>query len=313
MPPLHLTLATSRVQIKMIDSTVHIPVMTQEVMKYLRPETNQNFIDATLGGCGHATSILKENSPGGRVLAIDADINAISNGRSILKEFGNRIVLAHSNLASMQSVVNETNFPAVDGVLMDLGISSHQLSDANRGFSFKLDGPLDMRMDQSTGKPASEVIKHTPEKQLADLLFNLGGERNSRRIARAIVRERSRTSIASTLTLANLIIRTVGFKNRRLHPATKTFQALRIHVNNEIDNLETGISEALKVCCRGARIVVISFHSLEDGKVKRIFRAAAKDGLLDILTPRPVRPCPTEIASNPRCRSARLRAARMAT
>ncbi len=296
----------------MIDSSIHIPVMTREVMQYLSPQNDQNFIDATLGGCGHTTSILNANSPSGRILAIDTDINAITNGRSVLREFGNRIVLAHGNLASMQSVVNETGFPPVDGVLMDLGVSSHQLSDATRGFSFKLDGPLDMRMDQSTGKPASEVIKYTPEKQLADLLFNLGGERNSRRIARAIVRERSQTSITSTLTLANLIIRTVGFKNRRLHPATKTFQALRIHVNNELDNLEAGIYGALKVCCRGARIVVISFHSLEDGKVKRIFRAASKAGLLEILTPRPVRPCPTEIASNPRCRSARLRAARTA-
>jgi 16S rRNA (cytosine1402-N4)-methyltransferase len=296
----------------------HVPVLHEEVLAWLQPRPDGRYIDATLGGGGHARGILAASAPNGRLLGLDADPEAIAFARDILRPFGERVVLKAANARHLGAIAPPLGFSHVDGVLLDLGLSSRQLADAERGFSFSQDGPLDMRLDCSQGQKAADLVNHLPETELADLLWRYGEERNSRRIARAIVAARPLTT---TGQLADLVAQTVG-RREKIHPATRTFQALRIAVNDELGALDQALPQARDLLRPGGRLAVIAFHSLEDRLVKRFYQRESRDCLcppevlvcvcehqatLRVLTSKPVRPTADEIARNPRSRSARLR------
>jgi len=298
----------------------HVPVLYEEVLVWLQPRPGGRYIDATLGAGGHASGILMASNPSGRLLGLDADPEAIAFVGEILRPYGDRVVLKRANARQLGTIAPLLGFGQADGVLMDLGLSSRQLADAERGFSFSQDGPLDMRMNCGQGQNAADLVNHLPEAELADLLWRYGEERNSRRIAKAIVAARP---LASTGQLADLVARTVG-RREKIHPATRTFQALRIAVNDELQALSEALPQACNLLRSGGRLAVIAFHSLEDRLVKRFYRRESRDCLcppevpvcvcehratLKVLTPRPVRPTDDEIAQNPRSRSARLRVA----
>jgi len=316
--------------------TQHVPVMLEEVLKYLQPEPGGHYIDGTLGGGGHTEVILERSAPDGKVLGIDTDLQALARVRKRLAEAvsSGRLVLAHGNFAELARIVDEAGFVSIQGILLDVGFSSHQMDSAERGFSFSVDGPLDMRLDQSQGMSAADLVNSASEKELADLLWRYGEEKRSRQIARRIVRERSKGAIMRTAQLAQLAAAGVPYKPGAIHPATKTFQALRITVNHELDALEAVLPQMLDVLSakgneekdgkRGGRMVVISFHSLEDRIVKEFMRLEARDCIcppqvpvcvcdhkarLRLLTAKPVIPTAQEVIANPRARSAKLRAA----
>ncbi len=273
-----------------------------------------------MGGGGHAHGVLVASAPDGELLGIDADPMAVALAGEQLAEFGNRITLVQGNFADLEEIALEHGFCPVDGVLLDLGLSSMQLEAAGRGFSFQLDGPLDMRFGPSQMTTAADLVNTLSVEELADILFRYGEEPRSRRIARAIVAERP---INTTKELAALVERTVG-RRRRLHPATRTFQALRMVVNEELECLAEALPQALRLLVPGGRLAIISFHSLEDRLVKQFFRNEARDCLcppevpictcdhraaLGIVTKKPIRPSAEEVAANPRSRSAKLRIA----
>jgi 16S rRNA (cytosine1402-N4)-methyltransferase len=298
----------------------HIPVLYDEVLAGLQVRSQGLYIDATLGAGGHAAGILRASAPDGQLLGLDADPEAVSFARQALRRFGDRVILQAANFRSLKAVAATLGFEPVDGVLMDLGLSSRQLANAGRGFSFSADGPLDMRLDPSRGQRAADLVNHLPEAKLAELLWLYGEERRSRRIARAIVAARP---VTSTSELAGLVLHTVG-RWGRIHPATRTFQALRIAVNDELASLAQTLPQARDLLRPGGRLAVVSFHSLEDRLVKRFCQEEARDCLcppeipvcvcqhratLRIITRKPIRPGDREIARNPRSRSARLRIA----
>jgi len=274
---------------------MHTPVMVSEVVAVLRPSPGEWFVDATIGLGGHSEALLERLQPGGRLLGLDCDVEALEHTRTRLRRFGDAVALVHGNFRDLATHVAAWGRRA-DGALFDLGVSSHQLASAARGFSFSLEGPLDMRMDTSGGMTAGER-----------LLREFGQERYARRIARAIVENRRR--LKTTGDLARLVERVVPRRERRIHPATRTFQALRIAVNDELGALDQALGCLPRWLAPGGRVAVISFHSLEDRIVKRKFRDFAAAGELVVLTPKPLRPRPEEVAANPRARSARLRAA----
>jgi 16S rRNA (cytosine1402-N4)-methyltransferase len=258
------------------------------------------------------------------VLALDRDPAAIERGATLAAESGGRLVVRHGDFGDLASVARAEGFAPIDGLLLDLGVSSFQLDQAERGFSFQADGPLDMRMDPTGGRPASALVNELPEGELADLIYQYGEERASRRIARSIVQARARAPLRTTGDLARAVIAAVGRPPGGLHPATRTFQALRIAVNDELGALERALAGALEVVRPGGRIVVISFHSLEDRIVKQFFRREATDCLcppslpvcqcghtaqLRIITKHPITPTAAEAAANPRSRSAKMRVA----
>ena len=304
-----------------LEVTRHEPVMVREVLHYLRPHPGGAYIDATVGGGGHAEAILQASAPDGRLLGLDADPEAIERSHRRLHRFGHRVTLVHAHFDHLEEVASRAGFVPADGVLMDLGISSDQLEEGERGFSFLRPGPLDMRMDPSLPRTAADLVNTLSERELARLIRTYGEERYARRIARAIVAHRP---LHTTTELAELIARVVPRRRgQRLHPATRTFQALRIAVNDELGALERALPQALRVLRSGGRLVVITFHSLEDRIVKQFFRREAQDCLcpphqpvctcghtaqVRILTRKPVTPSPEEIARNPRARSAKLRA-----
>ncbi|HEX6817267.1 MAG TPA: 16S rRNA (cytosine(1402)-N(4))-methyltransferase RsmH [Ktedonobacterales bacterium] len=307
-------------------ATVHVPVMPEEVVFWLAPHPRGRYIDGTLGGAGHTSLILRDSAPDGRVLAIDADERAIDRARARLGEAvqSGRLVLVHGNFARLGEFVREADFAPVDGVLLDLGLSSDQLADRERGFSFSADAPLDMRFDTSRGQSAADLVNLLEEAELADILFRYGEERRSRQIARRLMEARARTPITRTSVLARLIASVVHGRPGGIHPATRTFQALRIAVNEELASLEEALPAALEVLRPGGRIVVISFHSLEDRIAKRYFQAeergcicppelpacvCGREPRLRILTRHPVVAAEAEVAANPRARSAKLRVA----
>ncbi len=293
------------------DRTIHVPVMTTELVAHLRPARECKYVDATAGAGGHTEAILRASDPDGRVLCLDADPDAVQRLEQTLQPFRDRTLCRPGNFAHVATLATDAGFSDVAGIVFDLGFSSLQIDDSARGFSFQLDGPLDMRYDRSSGPTAADLVARTPQKQLADIIFEYGDERRSRRIAREIVDRRSRSPITTTTDLAGIVARAHGGRRARIHPATRTFQALRIYVNQELDNLQSGLAGALELLAGGGRIVVISFHSLEDRIVKNFFRDHARAGRLEILTPKPLRPGANESSSNPRSRSARLRAARL--
>ena len=285
--------------------------MQSEVLFWLGPKEGDTFLDCTVGYCGHAERILEASAPDGIVIGIDRDLRAIEEGRKRLERFGVRAVLIKGHFMELKRLLAERGISSVQGALFDLGVSSPQIDDPSRGFSFQAGGPLDMRMDQSAGVTAAEIVNRTNEVDLANMIYEFGEERYSRRIARAIVRARANQPFETTNELASIVEAAVPahYCRGRIHCATRTFQALRIAVNQELEHLEPALRDAADVLAPGGRLCVISFHSLEDRIVKHTFRAlsAEADGEMEVLTKRPQVPTDEEIYRNPRSRSAKLR------
>ena len=289
----------------------HSPVMPSEVLYWLLGDGRKIFLDCTVGYSGHAEKLLEGSGPDGRLVGLDRDRSAIEASRQRLLRFGARAILIHGHFMELKQHLSEHGLSQVDGIIFDLGVSSPQLDEPARGFSFQQDGPLDMRMDQSIGGTAADLINRWPEAQLADAIFQFGEERFSRRIARAIVRARERHPLGTTKELVSVIEGAVpaNYRHGRLHCATRTFQALRISVNQELDCLESALRDAVDVLSPGGRLCVISFHSLEDRIVKHTFRALSgkEDPALVVLTKKPQVSTREESDRNPRSRSAKLR------
>lgn len=286
----------------MSEDRSHIPVLFHAVIDILTPHSNGQYIDATVGAGGHAAGIAERSAPSGRVLGIDADPHALAMAANRLAPFGDRIVLRHSNFSHLQEVAAASGFLPADGIVLDLGLSSMQLADEKRGFSFVRGGPLDMRFNPDDLETAADLVNTLSEKELADLIFEYGEEHASRRIARAIVAARP---IVTADQLAAVIEQAIG-RHGRIHPATRTFQALRIAVNRELEVLREVLPQTVAALAPQGRVVIITFHSLEDRIVKNFFRESTE---LRVLTKHPIRPTREEIVSNPRSRSAKLRAA----
>ncbi|MCY4131921.1 MAG: 16S rRNA (cytosine(1402)-N(4))-methyltransferase RsmH [Nitrospira sp.] len=288
----------------------HVPVLLDEVLTWLRPRKQGCYLDCTIGMGGTAEQILKVSAPDGILIGIDRDPQAIAHAQTRLQAYGSRIQLFCENFQRVKSVMNIANGERADGILFDLGVSSAQLDQPERGLSFQQDGPLDMRMNPTYGHTAEDLVNTLPETQLARIIHEFGEERYSRRIARAIVRVRRQSSLRSTLDLSRVIRESVprSYRSGRLHPATRTFQAFRMAVNDELGSLQTGLDEAIDVLAPGGRLCVISFHSLEDRVVKQTFRRLAQTpDQWTILTKKPVSPSLQERRANPRARSAKLR------
>lgn len=289
----------------------HSPVMPSEVLYWLLGDGRKIFLDCTVGYSGHAEKLLEGSGPDGRLVGLDRDRSAIEASRQRLSRFGTRAILMHGHFMELKQHLSEQGLAQVDGIVFDLGVSSPQLDEPARGFSFQQDGPLDMRMDQSIDGTAADLINRWPEAQLADAIFQFGEERFSRRIARAIVRARERHPLGTTKELVSVIEGAVpaNYRHGRLHCATRTFQALRISVNQELDCLESALRDAVDVLSPGGRVCVISFHSLEDRIVKHTFRALSgkEDTALVVLTKKPQVSTREESDRNPRSRSAKLR------
>ena len=289
---------------------LHEPVMTREVLAFLRPEKGGIFVDCTVGMGGHALALLEAGAS--KVIGLDRDPAALRIAAATLGKYGERIELVHSDYRAIASVLEARGIDRVDGALTDMGMSSYQLEAEGRGFSFQRNDPLDMRMDTTTGETAADLLRTADEPEIADAIYTFGEERFSRRIARAIVQARDAAPVETTAQLAALVRRAVprhGFS--RIDPATRTFQALRIWVNRELENVDEFLRALAQRLKTGARLVVITFHSLEDRIVKHTLRALApREGAsLRILTKKPVTPQSDELARNHRARSAKLRAA----
>ncbi len=288
----------------------HLPVLAGTVIEYLDPHPNGIYVDCTLGGGGHALKILERSAPTGRLVGIDRDGEAIEEARKSLKPYEGRTTIIHGNFSDLRELLMGLNIGEVDGILLDLGVSYHQLASGNRGFSFQWEGPLDMRMDQTQGEPASKLVNTLPHGELEAILRRYGEGRWARRIAKAIVRHRQKAPINTTAQLRDIISSAILKPPRRIHPATRAFQAIRIAVNDELNSLQRAIRNGIPLLKRGGRLCVISFHSLEDRIVKDTFRHYEKAlGLIAIITKKPISPSKGEISGNPRARSARLRVA----
>ena len=302
----------------------HKPVLLDEVIGYLRCTPGKFFVDGTVGGGGHARAILEKTAPDGRLIGIDWDEKALVKARSNLQSYEERFVLVRENFASIGSVLTRLHVQEVDGILLDLGLSSFQVDEAERGFSFNLAGPLDMRMDTREKSTAAHLVNTLSEEELAEIIRNFGEERWHRRIARHIVRARNEQAIETTDRLARVVYRAIpaGKRDRQRHPATRTFQALRLAVNRELDHLKSFLQGALSWLRPGGRLAIISFHSLEDRLVKQTFAKWARScrcpvglpicecegqPLALLVTKKPVVPGKLEIKANPRARSGRLR------
>jgi 16S rRNA (cytosine1402-N4)-methyltransferase len=290
--------------------------MRDEVVQFLAPRPSGIYCDATVGYGGHARAILEASAPDGRLVGVDRDPEAIAAATESLRGFGDRVTLVHAPFSRLREVLQEARALPLDGCLIDLGVSSPQLDRPERGFSFRHQGPLDMRMDPTVGETAAEFLRRVSPEQLEAVLRDLGEERYAGRLARAIVAARDREDLSTTSALAALVARAVPTHERRKDPATRTFQALRIAVNGELGELERFLADAPGCLRPGGRLVVIAFHSLEDRMVKRRLRALAGvsgappgDPPLRLLTKHVVTPADEERARNPRARSARLRAA----
>jgi len=303
----------------------HIPVLLHETLSWLDPQPGGRYVDATVGLGGHAAEILARATPGGRLLAIDRDPEALREARARLAAYGDRIMFAQARFDALDEIARREGFERVQGVLLDLGVSSLQLDAAERGFSFQQEGPLDMRMGPDASITAAEIVNRWPEDELARIIYTYGEERRSRRVARAIVAARP---LRTTRELADVVARAAGGGGRtavgRLHPATRTFQALRIAVNGELEALEAVLPQAAGLLAPGGRLAVIAFHSLEDRIVKQFMARESTDCIcpprqpyctcghratLTRLTRKPVRAREEEVSRNPRSRSARLRVA----
>lgn len=288
----------------------HQPVMVEEAVECLAPRPGQRVVDCTVGTGGHGLAILPHLMPSGRLIAVDCDAQALLAADKRLTEFTPHVEFVHENFRHLPQILRHLHLPKVDGVLADLGVSSLHLDQPDRGFSFQHEGPLDMRMDPRGTTTAASLLRRLPESELVHLLQTYGEERWARRIARRLVAVRHRTPIDTTTQLARLVAEAVPPQRgpRRIHPATRTFQALRIAVNEELASLEALVAALPKVLRSGGRAVIITFHSLEDRLVKQAFRRGAQAGLWKILTKKPLMPSEREVGENPRSRSAKLRA-----
>ncbi|MHC4599439.1 MAG: 16S rRNA (cytosine(1402)-N(4))-methyltransferase RsmH [Planctomycetota bacterium] len=286
---------------------LHVPVMMEEVLRLLSPRPGDRIVDATVGAAGHAAAILRAVGSEGRLMGVDLDPRALEEARPVLAETGFPFDLVHGNFADLPSLLSERT--PLDGVLLDLGVNSAQLEDPERGFSFLRDGPLDMRMDPGGPVTAESLVNELPEEALTRILSAFGEERYARRIARRICAARRGNPLKRTASLADIVSGAVP-RRGRFHPATRTFQAIRIAVNGEMENLDAALKALPEVLRSGGRAVVISFHSLEDRAVKRAFREGSREGAYELLTRKPLTPTREEIEANPRARSAKLRAVR---
>lgn len=296
---------------------IHIPVLQKEVIQYLDPKPNKNFIDTTLGKGGHTAGILERNGPKGKVLGIDRDPEIIRNLKlptvhtQEIRNLEKRIILACDNFANLKEIVQREKFKQVQGILFDLGMSSWHLEKSQRGFSFLKNEPLDMRYSPESPLTAAKIVNYWSRLELERILKEYGQERFSQKIVQKIIEARRIKVIKTTAQLVAIVREAVPvwYQNQKIHFATRTFQALRIAVNNELDNLKKALPQAVEILEKNGRLVVVSFHSLEDRIVKNFFREKSKEDLLKILTKKPVVPTPKEIRINPRSRSAKLRAA----
>jgi len=297
----------------------HLPVLYQEILNALLPQSPGLYVDGTIGAGGHAWGILENSAPEGRLLGLDVDPLALSITRDRLKKFEDRFTLVRASYLTLTDQIHALGWHEVNGILLDLGVSSMQINTAERGFSFLADGPLDMRLDPDQTQTAADLINHLSEEDLSKLIWEFGEERFSRRIARAIVQSRP---LKTTGELADLIRKTAGSHHDRIHPATRTFQAIRIALNGELSNLSSTLPQAISNLARGGRLAIISFHSLEDRIVKHTFQRESKDCIcppeqpvcicnhhasVKILTRHPLEAGEEELKVNPRARSARLR------
>lgn len=304
----------------------HIPVLLNEALEFLKPESGGIYMDGTLGLGGHTVEILKRSHPGGGVIGIDRDPEALKVAKERLQGFEDRVQIIHGNFADVGKIAEELGIKEVDGILLDLGVSSLQIDTGTRGFSFLRDAPLDMRMDTTGGITAADIVNSYSVEELQALLWGLGEEGYSRRIAKEIAKARETARIETTRELAQLVERVIPRKDwpKQIHPATKTFQALRIAVNDELGSLEQGLNDGINLLKEGGRFCVISFHSLEDRIVKNRFRnweepcicppslpvcRCGKVKMARVLTKKGIKATEDEIKSNPRARSARLRVA----
>ena len=289
---------------------MHIPVLQNEVLKYLDPKPNQNFIDATIGEGGHAISILERTSPNGKLLGIDWSPEIIENCKLKIQNVKKRITLVCDNFVNLKEIVKRERFLAVSGILFDLGMSSWHLEESGRGFSFLKNEPLDMRYSPQNPLTAEKIVNYWSKSEMEKILREYGEERFAKKIAEKIIEARQSKPIKTTSQLVEIIKKAVlsRYRHQKIHFATRTFQALRITVNDELNNLEKALPQTLEILKPGGRLVVISFHSLEDRIVKNFYRDSSPEKL-KILTKKPVRPQKEEIKINPRARSAKLRAA----
>jgi len=289
----------------------HVSVMKKEVLDYLNLSAGDCFVDCTIGLGGHCQLLKEKIGAGGKIIGIDRDRNALRNAEENLSSFSGQIHLIYDDFRNIDKILDSLGIVQVDGMLLDLGISSLQLDDPQRGFSIQGDGPLDMRMDQDRGLSAFDLINTLSQHEISLILKNFGQERMHNRIARYIVEARSRNPIISTKELKDIVLRAMprSFKRQKIHPATRTFQAFRIMVNRELESLEIALDKSIDYLRQGARICVISFHSLEDRIVKHKFRHFAKNKRLELIVKKPLRPEEFEVNQNPRARSARLRVA----
>lgn len=294
------------------DKMLHIPVMLKEVLDNLDLAPGKVIVDATIGTAGHSLGIVERIMPGGKLIGIDRDKESLAVASQRLKDFGNSCQFVHGNFCNMDAILKELGIKGVDGILLDLGVSSFQLDNPERGFSFQAEGPLDMRLDRNSYISAYDLINNLNEHEISHLLWLFGQERWHNRIAHSLIQERQKHPIATTAQLSDIVTRAVpvSYRHYRIHPATRTFQAVRIAVNRELEALEAALEKAVTLLNRKARICVISFHSLEDRIVKLSFRRAAAAGLLSIVTPKPLTPRESEVQENPASRSAKFRAAK---
>jgi 16S rRNA (cytosine1402-N4)-methyltransferase len=294
--------------VTMSAAATHIPVLLEETVEALAVRLGGRYIDCTLGTGGHAAAILERSAPGGQLLGIDADPEAIRIARERLSGYGGSVLLVNDNFVNLKSICDRYGFMPVNGVLFDLGLSTLQLDGSGRGFSFRYDEPLDMRFSPSQEITAADIVNNFPEEEVAEIIRDFGEDRFSYRIARRIVKARP---LETTFQLAEVVERAVGGRRGRIHPATRTFQALRIAVNEELSNLASTLEQAVSLLGFGGRIAVISYHSLEDRIVKYFMRqeGSREAPTLRVLTKKVIKPSPAEIQLNPRSRSAKLRVA----
>lgn len=300
----------ARAAVSRMTSAVHQPVLVESVLSYLQPRPGAIILDGTVGGGGHSLAILPHLVPDGRLIAMDRDADALARARQRLSEFDAVSTYLHDNFRTLRHHLDRLGLAGADGLLLDLGMSSPQVDQAERGFSFSHEGPLDMRMDRAQALTAAALVNDRSAEELTRLFAELGEERFARRIAQRIADERRTQSITTTTQLARIVTRAIppGLRHGRVHAATRVFQALRMAVNDETGALECLLADLPSILNPGGRAVIISFHSLEDRRVKHAFAQGARDGAWTLLTKKPVPPSDKEAAVNPRSRSAKLRA-----
>ncbi|HQJ15618.1 MAG TPA: 16S rRNA (cytosine(1402)-N(4))-methyltransferase RsmH [Candidatus Omnitrophota bacterium] len=292
---------------------IHTPVMLEEVLAYLDLRPGKVIVDATVGMGGHALEIVKRIAPTGRLIAIDRDKESLGLAQERLKDYSGIVEFVYGNFSDIQEIVKRLNVSAIDGIVLDLGVSMFQLMQPDRGFSFTREGPLDMRLDRNSYISAYDLVNNLNEDEISNLLWSFGQERWHNRIARRLVEERQKHPITTTAELSDIVMHAIPPRFRkfhyRIHPATRTFQAVRIAVNRELEALEQVLARTLPLLAPGGRICVIAFHSLEDRVVKWAFRKAAAAGTVRILTPKPLTPQEAQVRANPSSRSSKFRAA----